>query len=273
MAEKSEYRQKILKRIKEYEKAGRWSEDVEDDPPTIELLPNKVDYLNRRLSSKIATAVVNHFGNKMIDKLIKQKQLVIEDVVGIENFTKLEGGAILTCNHFHPFDNFAVWKVIKKHMKGNLWKVIREGNYTNPPAGYGKFFKHCNTLPLSQNRQTMIKFMEAVKTLLANKQKILIYPEQSLWWNYKKPKPLQSGAFKLAVKNDVPILPIFITMKDSEVLDGDGYPVQKYTLHFLEPIYPNKAVSKNESAEEMKNKNYNDWVEVYEKVYKRKLEY
>ena len=94
-----------------------------------------------------------------------------------------------------------------------------------------------------------------------------------MWWNYKKPKPLQTGAFKLAVKNDVPILPIFITMQDSNVLDGEGYPVQKYTLHFLEPIYPSKDVSKNESAEEMKNKNYDAWVEAYERVYKKKLKY
>ena len=273
MDKKSTYRQNVLKKIDEYEKAGRWSEDVEEDPPTIELLPDKIDYLNRRLSNKIATAMVNFAGNRMIDKLVKNKQLIIEGVEGIENFSKIEGGAILTCNHFHPFDNLAVWKVVKSHMRGKLWKVIKEGNYTNPPAGFEKFFRHCNTLPLSQNRQTMIKFMKAVQTLLNKKQKILIYPEQSMWWNYKKPRPLQNGAFKLAAKNDVPVLPIFITMKDSDIVDADGYPVQKYTIHFLEPIYPDKTLSNNEMAEEMKNQNYDAWVRVYEKTYRKKLKY
>ena len=273
MAEKSQYRLEVLKRIEEFEIAERWHDAVENDPPTIELLPNKVDYLNKKLSSKIATAFVNHAGNKMIDKLIKEKQLIVEDVVGIENFDKIEGGCIITCNHFHPFDNFAVWKVIKSHMKGHLWKVIREGNYTNPPAPFGKFFKHCNTLPLSQNRKTMMNFLSAVDTLLSRGEKILIYPEQNMWWNYRKPRPMQDGAFKLAVKSDVPVLPVFITMRDSDILDGEGFAVQKYTIHFLPAIYPDKNLSRNQKIEDLKEKNFNLWKETYEKFYDQKLVY
>lgn len=273
MAEKSQYRLDVLKRIEEFERAERWNDPVEIDPPTIELLPNKVDYLNKKLSSKIATAFVNHIGNKMIDKFIKQGQLIIEDVVGIENFDQVNGGCVITCNHFHPFDSFAVWKTIKTHMKGNLWKVIREGNYTNPPAPFGKFFKHCNTLPLSQNRKTMMKFLAAVDTLLSRGEKILVYPEQNMWWNYKKPRPMQDGAFKLAAKSDVPVLPVFITMRDSDVLDADGFYVQKYTIHFLPAIYPDKNLSRNQKIEDLKQKNYAAWKETYENFYGRKLVY
>lgn len=273
MAEKSQYRLDVLKRIEEFERAERWNDPVEIDPPTIELLPNKVDYLNKKLASKIATAFVNHIGNKMIDKFIKQGQLIIEDVVGIENFDQVNGGCVITCNHFHPFDSFAVWKTIKTHMKGNLWKVIREGNYTNPPAPFGKFFKHCNTLPLSQNRKTMMKFLSAVDTLLSRGEKILVYPEQNMWWNYKKPRPMQDGAFKLAAKSDVPVLPVFITMRDSDVLDADGFYVQKYTIHFLPAIYPDKNLSRNQKIEDLKQKNYAAWKETYENFYGRKLVY
>lgn len=273
MAAKSQYRLDVLKKIEEFEAAGRWNEAVENDPPTIELLPNKVDYLNKKLSSKIATAFVNHVGNKMIDKFIKQGQLVIEDVVGIENFDNIKGGCIITCNHFHPFDSFALWKTIKSHMKGNLWKVIREGNYTNPPEPFGKFFKHCNTLPLSQNRKTMMKFMSAVDTLLSRGEKILVYPEQNMWWNYKKPRPMQDGAFKLAAKSDVPVLPVFITMRDGDALDADGFYVQKYTIHFLPAIYPDKNLSRNQKIEDLREKNYNAWKETYENFYGIKLEY
>ena len=49
--------------------------------------------------------------------------------------------------------------------------------------------------------------------------KILIYPEQSMWYNYRKPKPLKVGAFSFAVKNNVPVLPIFITCEDTENFD------------------------------------------------------
>ena len=33
----------ILAKIKEYEREGRFDEDVEDDPPAPELLPDQVD--------------------------------------------------------------------------------------------------------------------------------------------------------------------------------------------------------------------------------------
>ena len=43
-------RLEVLAKIKEYEKAGRFDEDVENDPPAPELLPDKVDYLCKKLS-------------------------------------------------------------------------------------------------------------------------------------------------------------------------------------------------------------------------------
>ena len=48
----------VLARIKEYEKKGLFNEDVENDPPTIELKPNMVDYLDKKFSSKIKTKLL-----------------------------------------------------------------------------------------------------------------------------------------------------------------------------------------------------------------------
>lgn len=270
----SPYRKKVLEKITLYEKEGLWNKDVEDDGQAIELLPNQIDYLNKKLSNKIASFFVNVLGNKLIKNLIKSNQLIIERIDGIEKFIALKDkGVILTCNHFYPFDNFAVWHVIKEHMKGKLWKVIKEGNYTNPSLKYKKLFRHGNTLPLSQNKQTMMKFMRAIESLLNKNQKILIYPEQSMWFNYRKPRPLQPGAFKLAVKNNAPVLPIFITMTDSEFVDGEGLKIQKYTINFCDPIFPDLKLNKNERIESMKQLNYQEWVAVYENFYKKKLVY
>jgi len=43
-----------------------------------------------------------------------------------------------------------------------------------------------------------------------------------MWWNYRKPKPLKPGAYTFAAKNHVPVLPCFITMKDSDIMGEDG---------------------------------------------------
>ena len=264
----SESRRKVLNKIKEYERAGRFDEDVEDDPPAPELLPDKVDYLCKKPSSKFGRKIANIIGDRYFLNLIKKDILVIDGVTGEEHLSALQNGAIITCNHFHPFDNYAVFHCIRKALpKKYLYKVIREGNYTNFPGLYGYLFRHCNTLPLSSNRRTMMNFMSAVNTLLKRGESILIYPEQGMWWNYKKPRPFKVGGFKMAYKAGVPVLPTFITMRDDERLDGDGYPIQRMTVHILPPIYPETELGEKRGAEKMKEQAFALCKAKYEEVY------
>ena len=115
--------------------------------------------------------------------------------------------------------------------------------------------------------------MKAVDTILERGDYILMYPEQSLWWNYRKPKPLKPGAFKLAARNNCPIIPIFITMEDSEFMGEDGFPIQAYTVNIARPIYPDENLTEGENAKIMKDKNFEVWKNIYEDFYKVPLEY
>ncbi len=265
----SEKRLKVLNKIKEFEKKGLWCEEVEDNPETKILLPNEVDYLSEKLLSKVLSFFANKIAIKYYEKLIRKGQFVIKDVVGLENYRKVCGGAILTCNHFSPLDNYAVYRSIRKELKKGqvLYKVIKEGNFTNFKGLYGFFFRHCNTLPLSSNIQTMKNLFKSVKFLLDRGEKILIYPEQAMWWNYRKPRPLKSGAFRFAVKNCVPIIPVFITMKNGKGVDNDGLCVQEMTVNFLSPIYPQKHLNEKANVEYMKTKNFEAWKNTYEEFY------
>lgn len=274
--EKSQYRQEVLEKIKRFEREGKFDVDAEDDPPTIVLTPENVDYLRRKMSSKLKRIFANKVGERFLNNLLKDNKLIIKEIKGIENLNKVTTGAMVTCNHFNPFDCFTVEKVFRmsgKIEEKKLYKVIREGNYTNFPGLYGFFFRNCDTLPLSSNKRTMVEFMKAVDTLLQKGDFILIYPEQSLWWNYRKPKPLKHGAFKMAVRNNVPVIPIFITMQDSDKIDGEGYPIQEYTVNIAEPIYPDKNLTSRENVEMMLNKNFEVWKNIYEDFYGIPLEY
>ena len=274
--EQSEERLKILKKIEEFEKNGDFDIDVEEDPPTIPLAPEDVDYLRKKSTSKIKSKIANHMGKKFLDDLLKDNKLIIKEIKGLENLQNVDTGAILTCNHFNPFDSFAIEKAFMESGQDKvrkMYKVIREGNYTNFPGIYGFFFRNCDTLPLSSNTQTMIEFMKAVDTILQRKDFILIYPEQSMWWNYKKPKPLKNGAFRFAARNNVPVIPIFITMQDSEIIGEDGFFVQEYIINIEEPIYPDGNLSEKENSNIMKEKNAKIWRETYEEFYKVPLEY
>ena len=276
IAEKSEYRIKVQAKIEELEREGKFDIDVEDDPPTIVLTPDNIDYLRKKMTSKIKRVFANEVGERFLDSLLKNNKLIIKKVNGIENLNKVTTGAIVTCNHFNPFDCFTVEKVFRmsgKIEEKRLYKVIREGNYTNFPGLYGFFFRNCDTLPLSSNKRTMVNFMKAVDSLLQKGEFILIYPEQSMWWNYRKPKPLKHGAFKIAARNNVPVIPIFITMEDSDIIGDDGFPVQEYTVNIAEPIYPDEKLTQRENTEKMLNENYEVWKKIYEDFYKIPLEY
>lgn len=274
--EKSKERLEILEKIKKLELEGKFDIDAENDPPTIVLTPENVDYLKKKTSSKIKNKVANKVGEKFLKDLLKNNKLIIKEVNGIENLQNLESGAVITCNHFNPFDSFSIERVFRLSGQAKtkkLYKVIREGNYTNFPGLYGFFFRNCDTLPLSSNKRTMIEFMKAVDIILQRGDFILIYPEQSLWWNYKKPKPLKNGAFKFATRNNVPVIPIFITMQDSNIIGEDGFFVQEYIINIEKPIYPNEKLSERENTTIMRDKNYEIWKNIYEDFYKVPLQY
>jgi hypothetical protein len=265
----------ILEKIAQYEREGRFSEDVEDDPPSRTLMPDEIKYgtkgIKKRVKSKLAFAAARHFVNSLID----DKKLIIKDIKGIENFRNLNTGAIITCNHFNAFDSFAIQLAYDAAEQPNrrFYRVIREGNYTSFPGFYGFLMRNCDTLPLSSNLKTMKKFMLAVDELLKEGHYILVYPEQSMWWNYRKPKPLKNGAYSFAFRNKVPVLPCFITMKDSDIMGEDGFYVQEYTIHIGEPIYPNTSLSYREGTKDMLDRNFALWKEIYEREYNMPLVY
>ena len=272
----SQSREEVYERIKDLEKNGIFDLDVEQDPPTIPLTPENVDYLREKGLNRIKNVLANRMGEKYLKDLIKNKKLIIKDIKGLENLENVKTGAMITCNHFNPNDFLTIEQVFRKTSQiktKKLYKVIREGNYTNFPGFPGFLFRNGDTLPLSANTSTMIEFMKAVDTILQRGEFILIYPEQSMWWNYRKPKPLKIGAYKMAAKNNVPVIPIFITMEDSEIIGDDGEPVQEYTVNIAKTIYPDENLSIKENTEKMREENAKVWKEIYEDFYKIPLEY
>ena len=267
-------RQKILELIKINELNNNFNVDVEDDPEPIKLNPDDVDYLRVKLSSKIKTKIANILAKNFYEKKIKNKEFEIKQVIGLENFNTIKNqGAIITCNHFSPNDNYVVYRELLKNnlSKKFLYKVIKEGNYTAHSGTLGFFFRNCNTLPLSSNVQTMKKFIKSLDHLLKNGEKVLIYPEQSMWWNYKKPRPFKNGAFNFAVKFSVPVVPVFITMEDGNKILSDGSLSQKYTVNIGVPIFADETLSEKENVKIIMEKNFEFCKNTYQDFYKKEL--
>ena len=291
--QKTQYRVQLEEKIAQYEREGKFDQDVEDDPPSRTIMPDEIDYLRKSPIAKLKTKIAHQKAKIFLKTILKKKVMIIKDIKGIDNWKNLQSGAIVTCNHFNAFDSFAIqeaYHASKKWPKQKFYRVIKEGNYTSFPGFFGELMRHFYTLPLSSNLKTMVKFTEATNTLLKNGNFVLFYPEQAMWWNYRKPRPVKPGAYRFAVKNNLPVLPCFITMRDSDILGEDlkksikgfnvdenfipnGYFVQEYTIHIGEPIYPKDNLNYKENIEYLAKENFKVWKEIYEQEYQTELKY
>ena len=267
----------VIEHIAELEREGRFDEDVENDPPTRPIKAGEVDFFTKKLSSKLARGLAYRAAHRFVKRLVRDGKLIISDIKSTENLQNLDTGAIITCNHFNAFDSFAIQLTYEAagydYGKKRMYRVIREGNYTSFPGFYGFLMRHCDTLPLASSHAALREFNVAVEKLLTDGHFVLVYPEQSMWWNYRKPKPLKPGAYRFAAKCGVPVVPTFITMRDSKTLGEDGFPIQEYTVHVAKPIYPDRTLSVREASEKMARENEQIWREIYEREYGIPLTY
>lgn len=267
----SEDRLEVLNKISEYEKLGgeNFFNDVENDPPSKTLNPSDVDYLNKKLSNKFKRAVCSAVVNSMLKNYAAEHKIII---VGLDNLN-VDTGAIVTTNHFNYFDS-APFIYAMKQLKGKhkFHVIIKEGNY-QIKGKFGFLIKNYDTFPLSSNIKTNLILNQTIDECLSKKHYILVYPEQAMWWNYKKPRPFRVGAFRWAARNNVPVIPCFCTMEDLKEFENDGLPKQKLTYYVEKPIYPDKTLSEKENAAIMMRKNREACVAIYEKAYGKKLNY
>lgn len=267
----SRERLEAIEKIKKYEALGgdNFFNDVENDPPTKVLMPEDVDYLKKKLSSKFRYWSTKRIIKKMLKKYAVEHEIKVE---GIENLQKVQGGAVLTTNHFHPFDSSGIIYALKTLKdKHKIHIVIREGNY-QIPGFFGFLLKNFSTFPLSSNIKTTINLNKAIDTVLGKGHFLLVYPEQSMWWNYRKPRKYRVGAYRWACRNKVPVIPCFTTMHDLDEYEEDGLKKQGLTLHIGEPILYDEKLSVKENADNMLQKNREFTISTYERVYKEKYD-
>lgn len=274
--EKDPQRLAILAKIEDFERKGIFDKDVEDDPPAPTLMPGVCDYKQKKAITRFKARIVFSMARKFLNKMQKNNTLRIKDIYGLENLNELRTGAVLTCNHFSPMDSFIMQIAYEKSRakkKRKLYRIIREGNYTNFPGFYGKLMRNCNTLPLSSNMTALKECFDAVDYHLKNGNFVLVYAEQSMWWNYRKPKPLKNGAFHFAAKANVPVVPLYIAQEDSNDIGEDGFPIQEYTVFIGEPIEPDTSLSLQEAADKMMRTNERWSKRIYEEFYETPLTY
>ena len=196
-------------------------------------------------------------------------------VVGEENLHDLDlsKGAIITCNHFNPLDSYNVRKVVEEILHKKLYIVIEETNLAMP-GELGLIMNYANTIPITKKPNYILKtFIPEIKKILDEGNIVLIYPEEEMWFNYKKPRPCKRGAYQFASQLNVPVISLFVQIDNLDTKDNDEFLNTKQTVHILKPIYPDENKSLKENSTIMADTDYNQKKEAYEKAYNKKLTY
>lgn len=267
----SEGRDAVISNIKSAAESGEYHAKVELGDPTLSnterdaVLEKYADGVNG-----LWYGMNNWIARKITDTYSAYTNRTTQ-IEGLEKVAGLEGGAIVTSNHFSPEDNTVVRKFIKKAGKKRLYIVSQDTNFAmNGFIGY--LMNYTDTIPLSLQPHYMLTFFEPnLKSLLDKGNYVLIYPEQEMWFRYRKPRPAQRGAYYYAAKFNVPIVPCFVEIRDRRKLETPEFHRLNYVLHVLDPIYldPTKTIRQN--SYDMKEQDYLAKKAAYEKAYGKPL--
>ncbi len=258
-------------------KAAAESEDfyakVEIDDPVLTADESRqiVDnYLKRRkkLSYKVkscAACAIADMGMMLLNK--------DTEIIGAQKLEKINGGAIITSNHFSPTENTIVRLVAKKCLKKRLKIVSQVTNFAM--SGFvGFLMNYANTVPLlTEPRYITRDFMKILQQALNKNEIILVYPEQEMWFNYRKPRPPKRGAYLFAAKLNTPVISCFVEMIDTKIPDTKEINKVKYKIHILDVLYPDPQLSSKENSQMLCEKDTRLKTLAYEKIYGKKLEY
>ena len=263
----------VIENIKNAVELGEFNKKVEVNDPNLsdEQRDEIIDkYLSRR---KKITYRLNNRTARLIADTVSWSENRVTQIEGLENINGINTGAIITSNHFNPLDSLIIRKLVRKAGKRHLYIVAQESNLAMTGL-VGYMMNYTDIIPISRKISYMKhEFSDIVEEKLKKNQFVLIYPEQEMWFNYKKPRPPKPGAYYFAAKNNVPIISCFVEMVDTDEEETEEFNKVKYVLHVLPAIYPDKEKTPKENSKTMMEIDYKQKIEAYEKAYNKKLDY
>lgn len=264
---------KVIENIKQATQNGEYNKKVEVNDPNM-TVKEQEDIIKKYIEKqeKITYKINNKIANIILTAVTNMQNKETK-IVGLENIKDIDGGAIITSNHFNPLDNTIIQKLVRDLGKKRLYIVGQATNLAMDGI-IGFMMNHSNIIPICKQVSYMKSdFSKIIKKTLKEKEYILIYPEEEMWFNYRKPRTLKPGAYYYAAKNDVPIISCFVEMIDTDEEDNLEFYKVKYVLHILPPIYPDANKTAKENSVIMMEKDYEQKKEAYERAYNKKLDY
>lgn len=263
----------VIENIRTAVEKGEFHSIVEPDDPVLTPSQSKEfveNYLIKRSSNsfRLKSFIIRKLAN-LSNIYFKTKT----DIVGFEHLPEIFGGAIITNNHFSPTDHAPI-RILAKKLERKMINVLSKDTNFFIPGPIGLLLKYADTIPVSPDIHYMKHGLPSViSSLFKNNELLLIYPEQEMWFHYRKPRPLKRGAYQFAAEMDVPIISCFTELIDTQKKHRSGFNKIRYRLHILGVLYPNKSLSSRENSLNLCAADYELKKTAYEKIYQKKLQY
>ncbi|MBO4369892.1 MAG: 1-acyl-sn-glycerol-3-phosphate acyltransferase [Paludibacteraceae bacterium] len=204
---------------------------------------------------------------------IKRNVAKTTDIVGLENVADIKGGAIVSVNHFNPDDNCTI-RMLADYMKRKKLVVVSQASNFMAHGWQGFLLKYIDAIPMSRTPAYLGgMFEQQLREKLADNRLVLMYCEQEMWFNYRKPRIPKRGVYHYAAKLQVPVISCFVEMRDIPGTLRDDFTDVAYTLHVLKPIFPNPAKPVKENSIDMAAQDYAQKKAAYEQAYGKPLDY
>lgn len=143
-------------------------------------------------------------------------------IKGKRHYKKLKKqGAIIIANHVHEFDAPMIGMAI---LPRRMNVVSLEDNFKQDFMGW--LIYGLGARPIPKDLRYLKTSMQSFAKLAQSGKKILIFPEGHLIRRCPELREFKTGAFRIAIEANVPILPACYTYKG-----------KRLTLNFLPPIY------------------------------------
>ncbi|MBQ8741358.1 MAG: 1-acyl-sn-glycerol-3-phosphate acyltransferase [Clostridia bacterium] len=269
-----ENREAVIKNIKNFAESGQFHNKVELNDPVLTAEDSRKitdAYLENRkhLSFKVKTALGVSLA-KTATKIINKNT----EIVGLEKIPEDLGGVLITSNHFGPLENTVIRHLTNKLGRRKLGIISQTSNFAMTGI-VGFLMNYADTIPISTDPRYLARdFLSVLKERLVNKKHaILLYPEQEMWFNYRKPRPPKNGAYFYAAKLNIPIISCFVEMVDLQEDDTPEFKKVKYVLHILDVLYPDQNKTVKENTEVLGDRDYSLKKTCYETVYGKELSY
>lgn len=267
-------RRAVIENIRTCAENGDFHSKVELGDPVLSAEQNRniTDaYLEnrKRLTFKLKTAIavtMAQIATRMINKNT--------EIVGLEKIPQNLGGVLITSNHFSPVENTVIRHLTNILGRRRLNIISQTTNFAMPGV-IGFLMNYADTIPISTEPRYLARdFLSVLKEkLVLRKEAVLLYPEQEMWFNYRKPRPPKGGAYFFAAKLNVPIISCFVEIVDMPKDDTPEFRQVKYILHVLDVLLPDAEKSVRENTEILSERDYALKKACYETVYGKKLTY